>query len=66
MNKPLLFQVKEELSLIAFGSPMPKGLIKPRSLVEVPIIMQVTELDEQEVTAYFSIFGNEDQSLVSI
>jgi len=47
-----------------YGSAMPKGLIEPRATVEVPILIQVTELDEQEVTAYISIFGDQDQHLV--
>lgn len=58
------FQVRDELSHIVYGSAMPKGLIEPRCSVEVPILIQVTELEEQEVTGYFSIFGLEDQPLV--
>ena len=57
-------QIRDELSCIVYGSAMPKGLIEPRSTVEVPVLMQVTELDEQEVTAYISIFGDQDQHLV--
>ena len=58
-------QVRDELSFIIYGSSMSKGLIEPRGTVEVPILMQVTELEEQEVTAYISVFGNMEQALVS-
>ncbi|XP_076808093.1 hydrocephalus-inducing protein homolog isoform X2 [Clavelina lepadiformis] len=56
-------QVREDLTAIMFGSSAPKGLIEPHSMVEVPILIQVLELDEQETTAYFTIFGSPDQPL---
>ena len=54
------------MSSIVYGSAMPKGLIEPHGTVEVPILIQVTELEEQEVTAYFSIFGNTAYKLVCL
>lgn len=53
-------QVREELTTIVYGSPKPKGILEPRSTVEVPLLMQIHELADHEVTASFSIFGSDD------
>ncbi|XP_077975805.1 hydrocephalus-inducing protein homolog isoform X2 [Styela clava] len=54
----LLPQVREELSTIVYGSPRPKGILEPRAVVDVPLLIQVHELEDHEVTALFSIFGS--------
>ena len=54
-------QTREELTTIVYGSPKPKGILEPRSTVEVPLLIQVHELGDHEVAAQFSIFGNKEQ-----
>ena len=49
-----------------YGSSAAKGLIEPRSVVEVPMLVTVQELDEQETTACFSVFGSPEPPLVSL
>uniref|UniRef100_H2XZ27 Hydin adenylate kinase-like domain-containing protein n=1 Tax=Ciona intestinalis TaxID=7719 RepID=H2XZ27_CIOIN len=60
----LVPQVREELTTVVYGSSATKGLIEPHSEVNVPILIQAQDVDDQEVTAYFSIFGSPEPPLV--
>uniref|UniRef100_H2YKD6 Uncharacterized protein n=1 Tax=Ciona savignyi TaxID=51511 RepID=H2YKD6_CIOSA len=59
----LVPQIREELTSVVYGSSTPRGLIEPHSEVDVSILIQAQDLDEQEVTAQFSIFGSPDPPL---
>ena len=58
-------KVVEELTALTYGSSVPRGLIEPHSSVDVPILVQVHEVGEQEATAHFSVFGSSDPAMVS-
>ncbi|KAL5021171.1 hypothetical protein ScPMuIL_000326 [Solemya velum] len=48
---------------VLFRSPKPKGIIEPHSVCDVPIIIEAQALQEQEMIAFFSIFGSPDPPL---
>ncbi|KAK6174452.1 hypothetical protein SNE40_017727 [Patella caerulea] len=54
---------EDDLTPICYSSPIPRGIIAPRSMCGVPIIIAPQALEEQSVTAYISIFGSSDMPM---
>lgn len=56
----LLPQDPDDASSIHFHSPCPRGVIAPKSICEVPLVISVCDREEQEAAAMFKIFGSVD------
>ncbi|ESO91099.1 hypothetical protein LOTGIDRAFT_122343, partial [Lottia gigantea] len=48
---------------ITYSSSIPRGIIAPRSVCSVPIIIAPQSLEEQDVTCYINIFGSTELPL---
>ena len=42
-----------------------QGIVEPHSLCDIPLIIEAQMLEEDDIVAYFSIFGSPDPPLVS-
>lgn len=48
-----------------YSSPVPWGIIQPRSSVQVPFTLAAQEMGEQDTVARVAVFGSEGAPLVS-
>ena len=48
-----------------YSSPVPCGIIQPRSSVEVPFTLEAQVIGEQDTVAHVAVFGSEGSPLVS-
>lgn len=42
-----------------------QGVVEPHSLCDIPLLIEAQMLEEEDIVAYFSIFGSPDPPLVS-
>ena len=59
----LMTQVDDDDCLITYSSPMPRGIIEPGCVFEVPIHIVLHTIDDAMATVYFSIYGSQQQPL---
>ncbi|XP_035754614.1 hydrocephalus-inducing protein homolog isoform X2 [Egretta garzetta] len=59
----LLPQEHKEDAAVWYSSPVPRGIIQPRSSVEVPLTLEAQVTGEQETVAHIAVFGSEASPL---
>lgn len=59
----LLPQQINEDTPIVYSSPKAKGVVEPHSLCDIPLLIEAQMLEEEDIVAYFSIFGSPDPPL---
>ncbi|KAM9269036.1 LOW QUALITY PROTEIN: hydrocephalus-inducing protein homolog [Cariama cristata] len=59
----VLPQKHKEDAAVWYSSPMPYGIIQPRSSVEVPFTLEAQVMGEQDTVAEITVFGNEGSPL---
>ncbi|NWI09406.1 HYDIN protein, partial [Crypturellus soui] len=56
-------QEHKDAAAVWYFSPLPCGIIAPRSSVEIPFTLEAQVMGEQDTTAHIAVFGNEGSPL---
>ncbi|NXL46323.1 HYDIN protein, partial [Podilymbus podiceps] len=59
----VLPQERKKAGAVWYSSPMPCGIIQPRSSVEVPFTLEAQVMGEQDTVACVAVFGSEESPL---
>ncbi|XP_026704551.1 hydrocephalus-inducing protein homolog [Athene cunicularia] len=59
----VLPQEHKEDASVWYSSPVPWGIVQPRSSVEVPLTLEAQVTGEQDTVAHVAVFGNEGSPL---
>ncbi|NWS72026.1 HYDIN protein, partial [Crotophaga sulcirostris] len=61
----VLPQEHKDAAAVRYSSPMPCGIIQPRSSVDVPFTLEAQVIGEQETVARVAVFGSEGSPLIN-